>query len=128
MSQENLKFTESHEWAGLEAGVVTVGISDHAQTALGDVTYVEVPEVGDEVKKGGEACSIESCKAAASVYSPVDGKIMAVNEALEDTPELINSDPYGEGWIFKIKPADASQLDSLMNSEEYKTFLTKQDD
>jgi len=97
---QDLKFAESHEWVRDEgAGLVTVGISDHAQEALGDLVYVEVPEVGATVTVGDACAVVESVKAASDVYSPVDGEVVAVNEALADAPELINSEPYGEGWI-----------------------------
>jgi glycine cleavage system H protein len=115
-----LKYAASHEWARLEEdGTVTVGISDHAQQALGDVVFVEAPDIGDEVDAGGEAGVVESVKAASDIYSPVSGEVVAINEVLEDTPETINEDPYGEGWMFRVKPADVSELDELLNAEAY---------
>ena len=123
MVPTELLYTDQHEWVRLEGGVGTVGITDHAQEALGDITFVELPAPGDEMAKGDEACAVESSKAAASVYAPADGKIAEVNMALEDKPEKINSDPYGEGWIYKIEIADKSALEGLMSAEAYETFL-----
>ena len=115
-----LKYAASHEWARLEEdGTVTVGISDHAQQALGDVVFVEAPDIGDDVDAGGEAGVVESVKAASDIYSPVSGEVVAINAVLEDTPETINEDPYGEGWMFRVKPADVSELDELLNAEAY---------
>ncbi|HEX5276166.1 MAG TPA: glycine cleavage system protein GcvH [Fluviicoccus sp.] len=115
----DLKYASSHEWARLDGDVVTVGITDHAQEALGDLVYVELPEVGDTVAAGDEAGVVESVKAASDIYAPVSGEIIAVNEALGDTPEIINTDPYNEGWIYKIRVSDVSELDNLMSGEEY---------
>jgi|TARA_R110002072_G_scaffold129438_1_gene267879 glycine cleavage system H protein len=115
-----LKYAASHEWARLEEdGTVTVGISDHAQQALGDVVFVEAPDIGDDVDAGGEAGVVESVKAASDIYSPVSGEVVAINAVLEDAPETINEDPYGEGWMFRVKPADVSELDELLNAEAY---------
>jgi glycine cleavage system H protein len=117
---DNLKFLPSHEWARLEAdGTVTVGISDHAQDALGDLVFVEVPEVGRRVSKGDAAAVVESVKAASDVYSPVSGEVVGANAALSGSPELVNQDPYGEGWLFKVKPADPSELGSLLDASAY---------
>ena len=117
----NLKYLESHEWARLESdGTVTVGISDHAQSALGDLVFVEVPEVGKALSKGGAAAVVESVKAASDVYSPVSGEVVANNsEALSATPELVNSDPYGQGWLFRVKPSDSSELGRLLDAQAY---------
>lgn len=116
----NLKFLDSHEWARLEAdGSVTIGISDHAQGALGDLVFVEVPEVGRALTKGGAAAVVESVKAASDVYSPVSGEVIAANEALSASPELVNSDPYGQGWLFKVKPGNAQDLASLLDAKAY---------
>jgi glycine cleavage system H protein len=115
-----LKYAASHEWARLEEdGTVTVGISDHAQQALGDVVFVEAPDIGDDVDAGGEAGVVESVKAASDIYSPVSGEVVAINAVLEDAPETINEDPYGEGWMFRVKPADVSELDELLSAEAY---------
>lgn len=116
----DLKYLDSHEWARLESdGTVTVGISDHAQSALGDLVFVELPEVGSTVAKGGQTVVVESVKAASDVYSPVSGEVIAVNDDLGATPELVNNEPYGSGWLFKIMPSDVSELDSLLDSEAY---------
>ena len=117
----NLKYLDSHEWARVESdGTVTIGISDHAQGALGDLVFVEVPEVGKALSKGGAAAVVESVKAASDVYSPVSGEVIANNsEALSATPELVNSDPYGQGWLFKIKPSNKSELGGLLDAKAY---------
>ena len=118
---DNLKYLDSHEWVRVESdGTVTVGISDHAQGALGDLVFVEVPEVGKALSKGGAAAVVESVKAASDVYSPVSGEVIANNsEALSATPELVNSDPYGQGWLFKIKPSNKSELGGLLDAKAY---------
>ncbi|MET1079272.1 MAG: glycine cleavage system protein GcvH [Pseudomonas sp.] len=116
----DLRFAASHEWARLEAdGSVTVGISDHAQEALGDVVFVELPELGKELNAGQEAGVVESVKAASDIYSPIGGQVVAVNEALGDAPESVNGDPYGS-WFFKLKPRDAAELDKLLDASAYK--------
>jgi len=118
-----LRFAESHEWARLEAdGSVTVGISDHAQEALGDVVFVELPEVGQAFTAGGQAGVVESVKAASDIYAPVGGEVIAVNEELGGSPELLNSDPYG-AWIFKLKPSDKAELDNLLDAAGYKAAI-----
>ena len=115
-----LKYASSHEWARLEEdGTVTVGISDHAQQALGDVVFVENPDVGSSLAAGDEAGVVESVKAASDIYAPIAGEVIAVNEVLEDEPETVNNDPYNDGWFYKLKPADVSELDSLLNAEDY---------
>ncbi|PZN31260.1 MAG: glycine cleavage system protein GcvH [Proteobacteria bacterium] len=122
-----LKYLESHEWARLEAdGSVTVGISDHAQAALGDLVFVEVPEVGRSVDKGAATAVVESVKAASDIYSPVTGEVIAVNEALGSTPELVNQDPYGAGWLFKVKPADPGELDALLDADAYADVVKRE--
>ncbi|WP_295799006.1 glycine cleavage system protein GcvH [uncultured Microbulbifer sp.] len=119
--RSELKYASSHEWARLEEdGTVTVGISDHAQDALGDVVYVETPEVGTTLSAGDEAGVVESVKAASDIYSPISGEVVAVNEALEDEPETVNSSPYDDGWFFKIKPSDESELGKLLDADAYK--------
>ncbi|KWV88546.1 MULTISPECIES: glycine cleavage system protein GcvH [Pseudomonas] len=118
-----LRFAESHEWARLEAdGTVTVGISDHAQEALGDVVFVELAEVGANFEAQGQAGVVESVKAASDIYSPVAGEVIAVNEELSGSPELLNSDPYG-AWIFKLKPSDKAELDKLLDAAGYKAAI-----
>jgi glycine cleavage system H protein len=121
----NLKYLDSHEWARVESdGTITVGISDHAQSALGDLVFVEVPEVGKALTKGGAAAVVESVKAASDVYSPVSGEVIANNsEALSATPELVNSDPYGQGWLFKVKPSNNSELGSLLDAKGYEKVV-----
>ena len=110
-----LRYARSHEWARVEDdGTVTVGISDHAQEALGDVVFVELPDEGAELAAGDEAGTVESVKAASDIYSPVSGTVIAINDALEDTPEIVNSDPYNDGWFFKLQPQDLDELESLL--------------
>lgn len=117
----DLRYANSHEWARQENdGTVTVGISDHAQDALGDVVFVELPEVGKQLTAGQEAGVVESVKAASDIYAPVSGEVVAINEALTDSPELVNSDPYGS-WFFKLKPSDAGELDKLLDAAAYQT-------
>jgi glycine cleavage system H protein len=123
----DLKYLESHEWARLESdGTVTVGISDHAQSALGDLVFVEVPEIGKTVEKGAATAVVESVKAASDVYSPVSGEIVAVNEALSGSPELVNQDPYGQGWLFKVKPSDTAELGQLLDAGAYEKVVEKE--
>ncbi|KPG97253.1 MULTISPECIES: glycine cleavage system protein GcvH [Pseudomonas] len=118
-----LRFAESHEWARLEAdGTVTVGISDHAQEALGDVVFVELTEVGKVFAAEDQAGVVESVKAASDIYSPISGEVIAVNEELGGSPELLNSDPYG-AWIFKLKPSDKAELDKLLDAAAYKAAI-----
>ncbi|MFS6938567.1 glycine cleavage system protein GcvH [Neisseria animaloris] len=115
-----LKYVPSHEWLRLEAdGSVTVGITHHAQELLGDIVFVELPEVGANLAAEEQAGVVESVKAASDVYAPIAGEILAVNDALVDAPEIANSEPYGAGWFFKIKPADAADLDGLLTAEQY---------
>ena len=117
----NLKFLESHEWAREEDdGSVTVGISDHAQGLLGDIVFVELPEVGSEVNKQDDVAVVESVKAASDVYTPLSGEVLEVNEALNDSPEIINSSPYEDGWFFKIKPNNIEELSELLDNEAYR--------
>ena len=117
---DNLKFLDSHEWAKLEVdGNVTVGISDYAQDSLGDIIFVELPELRSKVNQGDEAAITESVKAASEIYCPVGGEILEININLEASPEIINSSPYEEGWFFKIKPFDIGELENLMSPQEY---------
>ena len=119
-----LRYASSHEWARLESdGTVTVGITEHAQDQLGDVVYVEVPEVGANLAVGDEAGVVESVKAASDIYAPVSGEVVAVNENLEDEPERVNSEPYEDGWFFRIKPADPSDLENLLSSDDYRSSI-----
>jgi glycine cleavage system H protein len=130
MSQtpSELKYASSHEWARLEEdGSVTVGISDHAQEALGDVVFVELPEVGNTLAAGDDAGVVESVKAASDIYAPVGGEVIAVNEQLEDEPETVNADPYNDGWFFKLQPSDNSELDALLSAEDYQQQCDEED-
>jgi glycine cleavage system H protein len=115
-----LKYASSHEWARLESdGTVTIGISYHAQNALGDVVYIELPEVGAEYSAGDECAVVESVKAASDIYAPISGEIIEVNEALDESPETVNEYPYSDGWFFRIQPSDLSELDNLLDAEAY---------
>jgi len=120
MTPSELKYASSHEWARLEEdGTVTIGISDHAQEALGDVVFVEVPGIGDRLAAGDEAGVVESVKAASDIYAPISGEVIAVNEALEDEPETVNADPYNDGWFFRLQPDDTSELEKLLSAKDY---------
>ena len=119
-----LKYATSHEWVRNEGdGIVTVGITEHALGLLGDMVFVELPEVGDSVSTGDDVAVAESVKAASDIYAPVSGEIVEVNEDLEDSPELVNSDAFGDGWMFKIKLDDASELDNLLDAEGYENSI-----
>lgn len=119
-----LKYVASHEWLRQEDdGTITVGITEHAQDLLGDIVYVELPEVGDNVSADDEIAVVESVKAASDVYAPISGEIVAINEELEDAPETINTDPYGDGWFFRIKPDNAEDFDGLLSADDYKNEL-----
>lgn len=119
-----LKYAETHEWVRLEDdGTVVVGITDHAQDALGDIVYVELPEVGANADSGGEVAVVESVKAASDIYSPVSGEIVEINSGLEDVPETVNQSPYGDGWLFRVKLADPEDIESLMDADGYKSMI-----
>jgi len=119
-----LKYATSHEWVRNEGdGIVTVGITEHAQDLLGDMVFVELPDVGDEVSTGDDVAVAESVKAASDIYAPVSGEVVEVNEDLEDSPELVNSDAYGDGWMFKVKLADESELAALLDAEGYENSI-----
>ena len=122
----SLYFTRDHEWIRVEGDTATVGISQHAQEALGDIVFAEVPEAGRSLAKGGEAAVVESVKAASDVYAPVSGEIIEGNKALEDDPSLVNSDPEGDGWFFKLLLSDNHQLSDLMSADEYKAYCDSQ--
>ena len=116
----DLKFLSSHEWARIESdGTITIGISDHAQDLLGDIVFVELPEVGQTLDAESDAAIVESVKAASDVYSPISGEVKEVNSLLEDQPEIINSSPYEDGWFYKISPSDLGELDNLLSPEDY---------
>ncbi len=123
MYPKDYRYTEDHEWIKVEGNIGTVGITDYAQKQLGDIVYVELPEVDDEFEKGDEVATVESVKAASPVIIPVSGKIVEINEELEDAPETVNQDPHGKGWFFKVELSDISELDSLMTAEQYKEFI-----
>ncbi|REL27761.1 glycine cleavage system protein GcvH [Thalassotalea euphylliae] len=119
-----LKYATSHEWVRNEGnGIVTIGITEHAQELLGDMVFVELPEVGDSVSTGDDVAVAESVKAASDIYAPVTGEVVEVNEDLEDSPELVNSDAYGDGWMFKVKIEDESELESLLDAEGYENSI-----
>jgi glycine cleavage system H protein len=116
----DLKFLSSHEWARVESdGTITIGISDHAQDLLGDIVFVELPEVGQALDAEADAAIVESVKAASDLYSPLSGEVIEINSLLEDQPEIINSSPYEDGWFFKLTPSDISELDNLLSPEDY---------
>jgi len=123
----DLKFMKSHEWARVEDdGRIRVGISDHAQELLGDLVYVELPNVGDEVEQGGAVAVVESVKAASDVYAPVAGKVVEVNAALADKPETSNEDAFGEGWLFVLQPSDTDQLAELLSPDDYAALVEEE--
>lgn len=119
-NEKNLKFLDSHEWARDDDGIVTVGISNHAQELLGDIVYVELPQIGSSVSQKDGVAIVESVKAASDVYSPLTGEIVEINEKLSDNPEIINSSPYEDGWFFKVKPQNINELDEMLDSDAYK--------
>jgi glycine cleavage system H protein len=127
MIPEGLYYSEEHEWVKVEGEIAAFGITDHAQHALGDIVFVELPGVGESFEKGDVSGSIESVKAVSDLYVPVSGEVTEINESLEDKPETVNEDPYGEGWIFKIKLSDTSELDDLMDAKAYEAFLSEQE-
>ena len=127
----DLLYTEEHEWVRREAGddtLVTIGITDYAQDKMGDVVMVELPEVGDGVEAGQAAGAIESPKSVSDIFSPVGGEVAAVNEELEDAPEFVNDEPYGDGWILRVTMSDASELEGLMSAEAYASYCAEQDE
>ena len=120
----NLRYAKTHEWIRLEGdGTATVGITDHAQDAMGDLVYVQLPEVGEQKVAGDEAGVVESVKAASDIYSPVDGEIIEVNALLEDAPETVNTDPYDQGWLFKLRLNDEKQVEAMMTADQYQAQL-----
>jgi len=116
----NVRYLETHEWARKDDDEVVVGISDYAQSTLSDVVYVELPEIGETISKGDQLGVVESVKAAGDIYAPMGGEVVAVNEALEDAPELVNESPFGDGWLLRIKPSDPGEWDRLLDVEAYK--------
>ena len=126
MYPEDLKYTSEHEWVrspGEAEGSVRIGITDYAQDALGDIVFVSLPEVGTDVENGSAVGELESTKSVSDVYAPLAGSVVARNEALDATPELVNSDPYGEGWLFEVVPSDAAAVDGLMDAEAYRSSV-----
>tara|TARA_B100000029_G_scaffold508633_1_gene595988 strand:- start:885 stop:1280 length:396 start_codon:yes stop_codon:yes gene_type:complete len=125
---DNLHYLDSHEWARVEDdGTVTVGISDHAQESLGDVVFVELPELDSRVSVKEEAGVVESVKAASDIYAPVSGTVSAINEQLEEAPEIVNDSPYDDGWFFKIRPSDLDEISSLLTAEDYRELCEEED-
>lgn len=122
---EELKYTKEHEWLKAEDGVATVGITDYAQSELGDIVFVELPQVGDTVSQGEPFGTIEAVKTVADLFSPVSGEVSEVNPKIEEDPAVMNKDPYGEGWMMKIKMSDASQADSLLSPTDYRALIEK---
>ncbi|MBS9435790.1 glycine cleavage system protein GcvH [Photorhabdus noenieputensis] len=123
-----LRYAQSHEWVRAEGnGEYTVGITAHAQELLGDMVFVDLPEVGNEINLGDDCAVVESVKAASDIYAPLGGEIIAVNEALNDSPELVNSEPYNEGWLFRIKASDESELSGLLDAEGYQALLDEEE-
>ena len=126
---EDLKFTSQHEWVREnDDGTVDIGITDHAQTALGDLVFVELPEADADFVQGDACAVVESVKAASDVYAPLTGTVVAANESLADAPEQINEDPYGDGWIFRLRPGSPIEMEELLNAEAYQAFLAEADD
>lgn len=126
MYPEDLRYTEAHEWIRDEGGEYAVGITAYAAEQLGDVTYVEPPEIGARLARGAEAGMVESVKAASDIYAPIEGVVSTVNSALEDRPELVNESPYGDGWFFKLKDINPTDLDTLMDAAAYSKFIEEQ--
>jgi glycine cleavage system H protein len=124
---EELRYTKEHEWARPQGGRVLVGVTDFAQDALGDVVYVELPAVGDEVKKGESFGVVESTKAVSELFAPISGKVVEVNDPLVEAPEIVNEDPYEEGWMIAIEPADPKELDELLDVKAYAAFVAEQE-
>ena len=127
MFPTDAKYTKDHEWIREENGVYVIGITSFAAEQLGDITYVEVPEVGTDFTIADEAATVESVKAASDIYAPISGSITEINEALEDQPELVNENPYTEGWFFKMSATNPEELDALMDAKTYETFVQEQD-
>ena len=121
--RDDLKYTDTHEWLKITAGNAIVGITDHAQSELTDIVFVELPEVGKEIKKGEELCVVESVKSVSEIYAPISGKISKVNKALEETPETINESPYGEGWLVEIEIEDKTEIDKLLDANSYRNLI-----
>jgi len=121
--RDDLKYTDTHEWLKLKGDTAIIGITDHAQTELTDIVFVELPEIGKEIIKGEELCVVESVKSVSEIYTPVSGKITSVNKKLEDTPETVNKNPYDDGWLIELEIKDKSEIDVLLDAEAYKKLL-----
>ena len=121
--RNNLKYTDSHEWLSIDDKIAKVGITDHAQSELTDIVFVELPEVGKEIKKGDELCVVESVKSVSEIYAPISGKIANINKNLEDSPETINESPYDEGWLVEIEIGDDSEVKKLLDPDDYKRMI-----
>ena len=121
--RSDLKYTDAHEWIKVEGDIARVGITDHAQSELTDIVFVELPEVGKEISEGDELCVVESVKSVSEIYAPISGKIANVNRLLEETPEIINESPYGEGWLVEIEIADKTEIDGLLTADLYKKMI-----
>ena len=121
--RDDLKYTDSHEWLKIKGDTAIIGITDHAQTELTDIVFVELPEIGKEIKKGEELCVVESVKSVSEIHAPVSGIIIKVNEKLEDEPEIVNKKPYDEGWLVEIEIRDKSEIDELIDAEAYKKSI-----
>ncbi len=128
MNPKNLKYHKEHDWARIEGDIAVLGVTDYAQESLGDIVYIELPEVGAEVTAGVSYAEIESVKAVSDVYAPVSGTVVEANEEVVDAPELINESPYEDGWLIKVKLSDPGQVDDLMSAEEYEEMLAEQED
>ena len=126
MTPEDSRYAKSHEYVHAEGDVGTIGITDYAQKELGDVVFVELPQVGTQLEAGDELGSIESVKAVSELFSPVSGEVVEVNDKLSDKPELVNTDPYGDGWMIRIKMSDQSEMDELMNADDYEDYVQKE--
>ena len=122
-----VRYTSDHEWVSVNGNIATIGITDYAQAQLGDVVFVELPAVGSKLSQGDEASVVESVKAASEVYMPVSGEVVEINGVIEDEPTTVNSDPAGEGWFFKIKLSDPSELDDMMDDDAYKSYIVELD-
>lgn len=123
-----LKYSKEHEWVFTEESVATVGISDHAQEKLGEIVYVELPAIGDTVSKDDPFGVVESVKAVSDIYAPISGTVVAINQDLAESPEIINEDPYGDGWLIKVKMSDTDDLQDLMNGDEYEEMIAEEED
>ena len=121
--RNDLKYTDSHEWIKINSSIATIGITDHAQSELTDIVFAELPEIGKQIKKGDELCVVESVKSVSEIYAPLSGKIVKINEKLEDAPEIINGQPYDDGWLVEIEIENKDEIDSLISASDYKKLI-----